>query len=1859
MLTKPYFTPVNLLLSAFLLLLLLPSCGDDNRRARKMPESANAYVYGFTAGTISRIDPIRIRFASQAAEEDQIGKEAPGLISFDPSIAGTAIWEDAQTLRFEPEAPLQSGTVYIATVSLRELFPEVPTEAETFEFDFRTLEQFLQLSVAGLHAPEPENLARQQLKGVLRTADHAEPEPVEQALNARQNGKALPVAWVHNAAGTLHEFTIQQVSRTQQPDELQLNWEGEPLGLELSGEETVEIPALDDFKVMSATTVNGAEQYIQLHFSDPLLESQAFEGLVTISGYSGDILYLPDGNQLRLYPTARINGDRRITVSTGLQNLNGRRMKNPSTWDITIEEAKPAVRLVGSGVILPNSDGLVFPFEAISLKAVEVEVFKIYHNNILQFLQNNKLSGSYSLQEVGRLILQERVDLQQLQPGANSNQWERYALELDRLIGQDPDAIYQVRIGFRQEYATYFCSQPNDEEENNSTDNLQRSGKELESFMDNYYGFAGYYDGYSWDHRNDPCFPAYYNPDNFVRRNVIASNIGIIAKGNEDNQYSAVVTDLRTAEPVSGATLEFYDYQQQLLGTGSTDGEGMARVSLPREPFVVTAKKDEQRGYLRLLDGDALSMSRFDVSGQQAQEGLKGFLYADRGVWRPGDSVYLNFILEDELGKLPPDYPIQLELYDPRGQLQERRSTTNNDHYVYPLPFKTSRDAPTGLWRATVKAGGAVFTKNLRIETVKPNRIAIELDFGQATLNAWSAPHQPRLEARWLHGAPAGGLTAKVEAELRSTDTRFEGYGQYEFDDPARELTTAARTVFNGPLNTGGQATPSFTLTQNQLMPGRLTAHFKTQVFERGGDFSTDNYSLPYDPYQAYVGLRLPTDEGGSKQIEVNDVETIELVALGYDGQPLRNRQLEVGIYRVEWRWWWDQSQDRVSRYNSGEHYGAEKKQSVNTDSQGRARLDFKADDWGRYLIRVCDAEGGHCSGDFLYAGYPWYGDDEDGYRKEAAMLAISSDKTSYQVGETIELQLPEGQAGRMLLSLENGSGIIDQYWVEAKTGKNTITLEATPEMAPTAYAHISLIQPHAQADNDLPIRMYGVLALQVADPATQLQPELKLPETLKPKQNFKVAVSEAEGRPMTYTLAVVDEGLLGLTKFETPAPWDHFYAREALGVKTWDVYDEVLGAYGGQLQRLLGIGGDAAIQPGNAEEANRFDPVVLHLGPFRLEKGRTATHELQMPNYIGAVRVMVVAADEGAYGNAEKRVPVKQPLMVLGTLPRVLSPGETLQLPVNVFAMEDNIRSAEISVSESSGLVELGENRKRLQFSGTGNEIVYFPLEVGNRAGVARFTITASGQGQKASQEIEIAVRNPNPYVSKTSDKTLQPGERHAFSYSLPGMPGTNEAVLEVSSIPPIDLERRLDYLLRYPYGCLEQTLSGGFPQLFAGQLLELDQDQQERAQRNVRATIERLKRFQADGGGLSYWPGHSAPNYWASSFAAHFLLEARQEGYTVPPALLQRLLQFQKEKARSWDPASSGADDYQPGNHGLQQAYRLYTLALAQQPDFAAMNRLREYDGLSVPGKWRLAAAYALSGKPEIARDFTRAAGTEVADYQEMSYTFGSGLRDQAMILETLVLLEQMEEAAQLVRELSEALSAERWLSTQETSFSLLAIAKFAGNSKVGEGLAFRYSEGGQPVNAGSQRPVMQIALNPQQGRAEVENTSKGILFARLIRSGKPAVGGTSAAANQLQVEVSYQTTDGRALQPQSLPQGTDFVAKVRVQHPGKRNRRYQELALEQIFPSGWEIINTRMDNLSAGLNNSPYEYQDIRDDRVHTFFDLRPGETRTYFVQLNAAYEGRFYLPPTACEAMYDQSVNANTAGTWVEVGPPRSM
>lgn len=1830
------------------------------------------YVNAYTGGVISQNSTIRIELTQDQPMVDLNQELKDNPFSFSPSLKGKTYWVSNNTIEFVPEeGALKPGAFYEGTFRLGD-FVDVDKKLEEFNFSFRVQERNFSIHTDPITvtATQPDQVT---VTGEIRFSDVVKKEEVEKMLTAgSEKNKSYPIEITQTDHPTRYVFSISQITKEAEDYQLEITAKGNPAGIDRTQNESILIPAKNSFRFLSAVRIDQPENGIEIIFSDPVSNTQDLKGLIDVPEVSSSIFQIKE-NKVFIYFEAGKQNKLTLNIHEGIRNRQDKPLGTSHSISFSELNLKPQVEMATSAAILPDSKSLIIPFRAVNLYAVDLSVIRIFENNVLMFMQNNSLSSANELRRSGRLVYKKTLWLAK-DSSKDVHRWEDYSIDLAGLIHQEPGAIYRVILSFRQEYSAYPCGGSENKEmqfvDNKSSDNLTKvSGETLseddEAVWDTpetYYYYNGSvpmdWSQYRWTERDNPCHPSYYmNSDRIAACNILASNLGMIVKRNSLNKLWIAVNNILDTKPVAKAQVTIYNFQLQPIGKGETNGEGLVEITPKGVPFIAVAEADKQKAYVRVVDGEEQSVSRFDVGGKDIQKGLKGFIYGERGVWRPGDTLHISFMLEDREKRIPDKHPVALEIYNPRGQFYTKMISTQGTNGFYTFDVPTQADDPTGLWNAYVKVGGTAFHKSLRIETIKPNRLKITLAL-PTILQASSKDVYAPLTSSWLTGATASRLKAKVEMSLSKVNTQFKNYGQYLFNNPATDFTTVRADVFNGVLDAEGRAGVNIQLPVATGAPGMLNATLTTRVFEPGGDASIYSQTVPFSPFTSYVGINLNQPKG--KYIETDKDHVFDIVTVNDQGQPVNRSNLEYKIYRISWSWWWENGEESFGTYINNSSITPVASGNLQTTG-GKASFKFRINypDWGRYLVYVKDRESGHATGGTVYIDWPdWRGRSNKTDPSGIKMLAFSLDKDSYEIGETATAIIPAAAGGRALVSLENGSTVLQQQWLEVSDqGDTKLTFKITPEMAPNVYLHISLLQPHAQTVNDLPVRMYGIAPVFVTNRQTILQPQIKMPEVLRPETDFNVTVSEKSGKPMTYTLAIVDDGLLDLTNFKTPDPWNEFYAREALGIRTWDMYDDVLGASGGRYSSLFSTGGDASLKPADAK-ANRFKPVVKFIGPFYLAKGKQQTHTLKLPMYVGSVRTMVVAGQDGAYGNAEKTAFVRTPLMLLSTLPRVLSTQEEITVPVNVFAMENQVKNVTVSLEASGAGVQITGNRQQsLTFDQPGDQLAYFTLKTGSKTGKATIHLTASGNGQQTKETIEIEVRNPNPVVTLRNSQWIEAGQEAELSYTLAGSSSANNQVqLEVSRIPSVDISRRFDFLYNYQHHCTEQLTSKALPLLFVSQFKAVDEQEAEKIKTNVQEAIRQIYARQLPNGGFVYWPGNAVADEWITSYTGMFLTLAQEKGYAVHPNVLNKWKRFQRAAAQNWRMPQE-ASNWQIWQSELQQAFRLYTLALAGAPEYGAMNRMKEQPGLSIQAKWRLAAAYALTGKMKPAGELVYNAETTVIPYSSMNLIYGSSDRDEAMILETLILMKRDRDALQQAKKVSQNLAQENWFSTQSTAFALMAMGRLA--EQLSGTLDFTWSWNGKQQPAVKSAKAVyekEIATSPKSGTVSVKNQGKGALSVDLITRTQLLNDTLPAIADNIRLDVKYTDMAGSPISVEDIRQGTDFMSAVTLSNISGTSD-YSNLALTHIIPSGWEIYNERMIVPEASSSNSneantpessadKYTYKDIRDDRVLTYFDLRRGESKTFTVRLQATYAGNFILPAIQCEAMYDAAVQART-------------
>ena len=1753
--------------------------------------------------------------------------------SFDPGIKGHARWVTESLIRFVPEQHLPAGQSYRAVLKGKTAFGE-QKNVNDFSFSFKVAEQEV-LQLTGDFEADPDKKQTVRYHGVLLFAQPVDKDRISGDLRIQGPGGKIRCDVTAGDTPTEIRVVTEPISRSGKPKNYRISL---PAKYRAEGgvwQRDLLLPAMGTFRIiahMDMTEPGDENMSYGFRFSDPLKKNTDLSGYVSIEPAMEFDTRVQD--KYLIVRGGFLPGQAYIiTITPGVPSVFGGTLDEKYIASFSFTNIDPEIQWLSEGIYLPDANDFKLQFKSVNIRKIRVRVTEIFPQNIGFFVQNNVLkdltrqdgrmysSFEYSdLHRVGEQIHDKWIDI-----AGENNQWIRTELNLDPVFRERINSIFVVQLSFDMDCLT---GRPVSDRNDLKEGDLYFEG-------DNYY--------------TNPARHGYYYSRGTISKLLIASDIGLTMKTAEDGLH-VFASHVQTARPVSGLTLGLYSYQNRLMQTRTTDSDGHALFH-ERGAYLFG-----ETGYgiaLMKTTHETWQINHFDVSGGSGgREGTNVFMYTDRGVHRPGDTVHLSAFIRLDNDAPPEKQPVILKVQNPRGQtvLNSKKPCGANGHVYFPV--QTNLKDPTGDWRAEMQVGGQIFYKTLKIETVKPNRLRIDVDLPE-NIEDPRPVISGEVQCKYLFGAPAAGLRTVVRADISGAPFRAGKYTDYIFNSPLKEYQERSVSIFEGALNDDGACSFRYAIPDAGKIPALLRAGINTTVYEKGGSFTENLSSVRITPYPSFAGIRDIFKDGYT---QINQRVDIPLIAVSPEGNPVPGHPLKIRHYVNREHWWYDYDRhDRRDFREMTSTYFIDENTCTSAENPVLHRLEIE--DYGQHFLEVTDMISGHQTGLFFYASR--WGRPAAAETGDRNTLPISSNQNIYNVGDRARLVIETPDQGMALLTLEQGNQIIHREWKPVKAGETGFAFDITREMMPNVYASVSLIQPHNQNTNDLPMRLYGLKTLYVEDRETRLPLTMTAPDVLKPREKFTVSVHSSASRTATYTIAVVDEGLLDLTGFRTPDPWNHFYQKIRLAVQTMDNFDDIFGVLYPDIDRFFSIGGgllmaeasrEKRVEPG---ETRRFKPVVLFHEPVEIKPGKTVRTEFVMPNYVGAVRVMVVGAAGRSYVSREKSIPVKQSLMVLPTVPRVIRPGDVFEVPVTVFALDSTVRNTRVALDVSSSLTAEDPAVRTVQFAKPGEKDIRFPVKAGADVGEASVTVEARSGDETSDYQVDLPVLSANPFYTEVTDTFITKGQSVTFVPEKFGIEGTNAARLAFTRIPDIQLEKRYKFLIRYPYGCIEQTVSSVFPQLYLDALVDLEAHEKEAVTDHINAAMQRLVQYQISKG-FSYWPVSSdhSGNYsdWGTSYAGHFMIEAKALGYHVPPSLFDHWLSDASERAKSVN-----KEDHR------YQTYRLFLLALAGKPHIGAMNVLREnyLNDLDPLSQKLLAAAYFISGQKSAAQEIDRNVRTEITGYREMGGTFGSHRRDLAFMICLCLRMEDMQTATRLLRSLSREFVPHTWYSTQETAMALLSLGTFYKNNPFSGGsVQFHVHTEGR----GTEKMMLHgyqttMDLDDIWGkRVTVTTDNNNPLFISLFVEGIPLGSRIRSESSGLVLRRNFYDEDGHPVTIDTREQGKPFWVIYNI--GSQYGETIENVALSSVFPAGWEIINTRLtgEPLPGWVEDHQLnraDYMDIRDDRVNWFLDLRNGSQRNFGVKINPSFKGTFALPPVVAEAMYSPDVYARIKGGTVLV------
>ncbi|MGV8833215.1 MAG: MG2 domain-containing protein [Devosia sp.] len=1330
----------------------------------------------------------------------------------------------------------------------------------------------------------------------------------------------------------------------------------------------------------------------------------------------------------------------------------------------------------------------------------------------------------------------------------------------------------------------------------------------------------------------------------------IVTDLGLTTIAGDDGVH-AFVRGLTDAQPIANASVRLIAVNNDVLGETTTDADGravfapgLARGTGGAAPQLLVAETADGDYAFLDLSKPAFDLTDRGVAGRPSPGPLDLFATTERGVYRPGETVFLTALLRDDHAKAVADLPLTMEVERPDGVVAKKLLLSDEGAGSYFTALPMAEQAMLGSWTLRLYSdptANALSSTSFLVEDFEPERLAFELSTADDAPFVLEQTTAINVAAKYLYGATAPDLDIEADAIISPVKTLkdFPGYTFGRLDDTME--TTREPLGVVGTTDEAGNAVAEVVLPQIQTTTRPLQAQVLLRLVDTNGRTVERSIARPVLADTDRIGIKPvfadPTGLASGSQAQFN------IIAVSPQGETIAKSGLNWTLSRVEtnYQWYRDGSAWQWEAITTTRTVASG---TVDTEAGGPVIVGANVD-WGRYQIEVDSTGPDATSSSYdFYAGYYY----ADAGSDSPDTLQVALDKPAYRVGETAQLKLDPQFAGTALVMVMDNR-LIAMQAVDVPAGGTTIGLDVTDDWGPGAYVTAILYRPADTGEKRMPSRALGLAFADVDPGDRKLDVSLDTPDVSLPRQSFTAEIALgnlAAGQTAYVAVAAVDLGILNLTNFKTPSPDDWYFGQRQLGMDMRDLYGSLIDPTQGMAgaMRSGGDGGNARL--GTPPPTSVL--VALHSGIVQLDADGKASVSFDMPDFAGTVRVMAMAWTDTAVGHASADVIVRDPVVVNLSPPRFLRVDDTSRLLVEINNVDGAAGSYGVALSTGTGLgtdasdttVDLAKgDRTALNLPLTGLAIGDWPIVL---------TITAP-DGSTQTKQLTLGVRPISAPVTSSTLVPIEPGATATIDESFFDgfMANTGTMTLAIGPLARLDVPGLLLALDRYPYGCAEQVSSRAFPLLYLNDVAKLiGMAGDEELSQTVTDAIASLLSKQNSGGGFGLWGPFDGGDGWLDGYVTDFLLRAQAAGYAVPDQAMSRAFDNLSNQL-------SYASDFDNG--GEDVAYALYDLARAGR---ATMGDLRYYlearlDAFGSPlAKAQLGAALALYGDQTRAATAFNAAVTSLSDSkdsQRYRADYGSRLRDTAGVL--ALAAEFKPEGVDLLA-LADQLAGLRdsasYTSTQEDGWTLLAAAA------LGEGTADgAISLNGEPLTGPLYRSFEQTGF----AAIDIANAGDAATQARVSVTGYPATQ-PEASSNGFILIREYFLPDGTPIDPQSDPiaQNQRLVV-VLTAHP--QNLGSGQYVLADPLPAGFEIENP---DLSAGSGaadlswlqlDTPSHVESRTDQYVAAFrYYSDPGSFTTAYL-VRAVSPGVFALPGTTIEDMYRPQFRANTAAGMVEV------
>ncbi len=1563
------------------------------------------------------------------------------------------------------------------------------------------------------------------------------------------------------------------------------------------------ISSSDDFEVVwTETSTNTERGDLTYYFNYLLNQDIDYSSFINIEpkvNYEIEIFK----NRMLLIGDFEPGETYKITLNKDFPNVLGNTLKENDVQFVQFNQLEKMIEFVEEDAIyLPSKGSRYVAVRLNGVKTLNLNVYKIYENNIIQIFNagraydfyyddNEDMDYSwsyYNTNKYGDLVYNSNIDLSSIEKKGNIS-----LLKLDFKDYIRDRGVYVVRLI--------------------DSTNLSLQTDKI----------------------------------------ITISDIGIIAKTNNDDLFVSV-NSLDNAEPIQGAKVRLISENNQIVEDLVTNNSGVVyfrELNKRKEtkiPKLIKVEKNNDINYLLLSENTIFSNYIFDNLDGAESSGYKAFLYGDRELYRPGDSLVMAGIIRDENRKTLKNLPVEIQLLMPNSKIFKKFMLETDENGGFSTIFKIPENIITGSYRikALTSQNLAIGERKINIEQFVPQRIKLTL---KTDKNEYKSNEIIKVSAlaENLFGTPAVNREYNAEISLRQKQFKNRDLQNYSFEIKNTQIDEKYQE-FSGQTDNSGNISFQIPLAEFENS-GLIEANISLTVFDESSRPVYINKIVPIETQSHFFGIGKINN-----WLNINQYYDIPLVAVKSNGESAGKVKASVSVVRKYW-----QTVARRSEYSDYIYYENQEREELVLSKDividgKNGKIGFKPTNSGIYEIRVSYPNSlSYSSYEMMAYGYGFSSTNAFQVSKEG-YIDIYSEKENYYIGDKAKLMFRTPFNGRLIVTIERG-GIIENYNLTTREKTAELNLDIKDSYLPNIYVSAVLIKP--LVDISIPINVaYGYLPIKVDKKSTILPISISANENSRSGVKQTVTVKTLAHKDVNVTIAVVDEGIHQIKKSETPNPHKFFYEKMALGVSTYDVYRIIFPEL--KSKKLSFGGGEGFDEVFDNFVMNKFAderviPLAKWSGILKTDSKGEAKFEFELPKFSGSVRISAVAYIDDAFGSDSKNMTISDPIILSSAMPRFLTTGDESFSSVNISNTTNNTMQVSLNIKSSGPLKIENFKDNSISIPANSEKRVNFNVKALNYEGLGKIELFANSKSESQSESINLPIRYPAVFTKYYKSGSISGNNKKEFNFSNKFESGSSVTYLTMSKTPVVEYINGLEFLLNYPHGCMEQTVSQAFPLLYYPDLAKVsritnDKYKDKDGERIIISVIDRTKMLQLPDGSWGMWESEYSGHWWTSCYTTHFLISAKNQGYNVSDNSIEKALNYLKLKSAN---AELTIYNMLVGNklskiqqYPREAIYGLFVLSLAGRADYSTMNFYKnKLNDLTNDSKILLASAYKLAGDNGNYKRIIGSVKTENTSYVIFPNTaMSSPIRDFAISLYSIIVSEPNDNRIiSMTKQLGEMLKNKKDMTTQEAAFGFLALGKslnLAANNKPVNIFA------NDDKNEIAQFDDKKMSINAISHSAKILLNSKaeGKAYYFINSYGIPKDGKYEEKDNYLKVRRTFYDKRGQEIKKLNFKSGDEIIVQLSISSENY-GMNVNDMLISDLLPAGLEVENPRLKDTKSytwiKYSQEPKHF-DYRDDRVNIYFDFT--ENTSFYYVVRAVVPGKFKLGPVTANAMYNSDI-----------------